>query len=119
MIGVDINIDYKIFTKLKDFPSKVLYRVARQTLDLTYIHIPLSHNVNNGRLRSSSMSYGVKQNGHLDYSIGSEVSYAKYVWVMDNNKTHWSTPGTESEWYYNQFKKKGKSIVQNAMRTSL
>jgi hypothetical protein len=119
MIGVDINIDYKTFTKLKDFPNKLIYRVARQTLDLSYIHIPLSKNVNNGRLRSSSMAYGIKQNGHLHYSIGSQISYAKYVWVMDNATTNWSTAGTGSEWYYNQFKKKGMSIVQNAIRTSL
>jgi hypothetical protein len=119
MIGVDININYKTFSKIKDFPDNFLKRVARQTLDLTYSHIPLSHNVNSGRLRSSSLAYGVKQKGNLDYTIGSETSYAKYVWVMNDKTTNWSTTGTGSQWYLNQFKKKGKSIVQNALRTSL
>lgn len=119
MIGVDINIDYKVFNKLQNFPNNFLKRVARKTLDTTYIHIPLSKNVNNGRLRSSSMAYGVKQHSNTHYSIGSQTSYAKYVWVMNDKTTNWSTAGTGSQWYYNQFKKKGKSIVQYAIKTSI
>ena len=119
MISVSINLDKNTMNKLKNYPDNFLKRVARQTLDLTYIHIPLSHNVNNGRLRSSSLAYGVKQKGKAHYTIGSETSYAKYVWVMNDKTTNWSTTGTGSQWYYNQFKKNGKSIVQNAIRTSL
>ena len=117
MIDVTTSVDLnkKTFKTLEEFPSKMLYSVARQTLDLTYPTIPLSDRKNRGRLRSSSMAYGVKQHTPLDYSIGSETDYAKYVWNMDNEKTHWTTPGTQSKWYERVYKKKGKSILQNAI----
>lgn len=93
-----------------------MYAIAKMTLDTTYPHIPLSHNVNNGRLRMSSIAYGVKgSNG--DYSIGSgnsRVNYAKYVWNMGSG-THWSTPGTYGKWYEEIWKKQGKTIANQCI----
>lgn len=114
-VEVDVKLDKNTFNKINQFPDKFLYRVARQTLDISYEYIPRL----TGRLRNSSTAYGVKQHSRLDYSIGSQTSYAKYVWVMNDSKTNWTTPGTGSQWYATQFKKKGKSIVQNAINTSL
>lgn len=118
-MNVDVNIalNQKTFRKLNVMPSKFVYSVARQTLERSYPTIPLSKNVNNGRLRTSSMAYGVKGSG-TTYTIGSQTSYAKYVWNMNNSTTNWSTPGTSSEWYTNFFKKNGKSIMANAMQES-
>lgn len=118
-MNVTTDFNKKTFKKLDEFPDKFLYRIARLTLDLTYPHIPLSREVNCGRLRSSSLAYAVKSHGNKDYSIGSQTGYAKYVWNMDNKTTHWSTPNTGSEWYKNEFKKKGQSIIKNAINTSL
>ena len=109
------ELNKKTFKILDDFPSNVLYSVARQTLDLSYQTIPLSDRVNRGRLRSSSMAYGVKQHTSNDYSIGSDTEYAKYVWLMNNETTNWTTTGTGSEWYKRCFKEKGESILHNAI----
>lgn len=94
-------------------PDKVMYEVARRTLDLTYPHIPLSKKVNSGRLRLSSVQYGVKNDGH-GYSIGSNTSYAKHVWNMGIG-TNWSTPGTFGKWYAETWKKRGNSIIKSAV----
>lgn len=116
---VTTKFNKQTFKKLSLYPDNVLYKVARMTLDVAYPHIPLSRNVNNGRLRSSSMAYGVKNHGNHDFSIGSDTGYAVYVWNMNNTTTNWTTPNTESQWYKNEFKKKGQSIIQNAVNTSL
>ena len=99
--------------QLLEINDKIMYDVARQTLDRTYQTIPLAKSVNSGRLRTSSISGGVKgSNGN--YYIGSYTSYAKYVWVMGDN-TNWSTAGTNGEWYARVWRKQGKIIVQNAI----
>lgn len=118
-VTTSVQLNKDTFDKLQRFPGKFLHGVARKTLDLTHSYIPLSNEVNNGRLRRSSMVYGVKQHSNTDYSIGSQVSYAKCVWVMDNARTNWTTPGTGSKWYETQFKKKGKSIVTSVAKNSL
>lgn len=117
MIEVETTVELNKDTlkKLNKLPSEILYSVARQTLDLTYPTIPLSDRVNRGRLRSSSMAYGVKQHSDNDFSIGSETDYASYVWVMNNETTHWTTPGTQSAWYERVYKEKGESILHNAI----
>ena len=117
MIEVETTVELNKNTlkKLNKLPSEILYSVARQTLDLSYQTIPLSDRVNRGRLRSSSMAYGVKKHTNNDFSIGSETDYASYVWVMNNETTNWTTPGTQSAWYDRVYKEKGKSILQNAI----
>lgn len=99
--------------ELLDLPNKVMYSVARQTLDLTYPHIPLATYVNAGKLRQSSISAGVRgDNGN--YYIGSYTDYAKYVWKMGAG-TNWSTPGTYGKWYEEVWKKQGKQITTQAI----
>lgn len=64
------------------------------------------------------MSYGVQKEAD-GYSIGSETSYAKYVYNMNNNTTNWTTPGTESGWYKNTWKRNGKSITMEAIERNM
>ena len=100
--------------KLLSTPDKIMYAFARLTLDRTYQHIPLSNKVNSGRLRTSSMAYGVKgSNG--EYSIGSRTSYAKYVWNMGSG-TNWSTPGTYGKWYEKTCKELKKNLLSVAVK---
>lgn len=100
---------------LKEMPSSFLYSVAKQTLDITYPIIPMSNLKNHsGTLRRSTISGGVR-GGDKDYYIGSYTNYASYVWVMDDNTTNWSTPGTHSQWFARTLKEKGQGIIQNAL----
>ena len=113
-VDLEFNIDNSLYKKLNQFMDRVIYSVARETLDQSYKTIPLSNKVNSGRLRSSSLAYGV-QGANAEYKIGSTTSYAKYVWVMPNNLTHWTTAGTGSEWYMRYFRIYGKGIVSQAI----
>lgn len=93
---------------LKRLPDKVIYSVARQTLDLSYPIIPRD----TGRLRTSSMSGGVR-GGNGDYYIGSYTSYASYVWNMEG--VHWTTSGTNNKWFTRGLKRYGAVITNNAI----
>lgn len=113
--SVSVEFDKKTMRILEKFPSKFLYSMASQTLDLGYTTIPLSDQKNRGRLRSSSRAYGIQQHTDTDYSIGSQTGYAAHVWVMNNETTNWTTPGTGSEWYARTLKEKKDLMVANAI----
>ena len=100
--------------KLASVDDEILYDIAKITLDLSYDKIPLATYKNSGRLRLSSVGYGV-QKENTGYSIGSETSYAKYVYNMNDSTTHWSTQGTGSQWYKKTWQKQGKSITSQAI----
>lgn len=94
--------------------DKIAYDVARMTLDLTYEHIPLSTKVNGGQLRLSTTAYGVRKD-EKGYSLASETNYASYVYNMNNSTTNWSTPGTNSKWFEDSWKKNGNAILKQAV----
>ena len=90
--------------------NMITYGIARQTLDLTYSHIPKD----TGKMRQTSMSAGVRgSNG--DYYIGSYTSYAMDVWLMPST-THWSEPDTYGKWYERVWSSKGDMMLQNALK---
>lgn len=99
--------------ELKEMPDRVVYTIARITLDTTYQHIPLSRNKNAGKLRQTSMDAGVR-GGNGDYYIGSYTDYAKHVWDMGSG-THWSTPGTFGKWYEQIYNQHANKIIKTAL----
>ena len=107
-VKVEVVPNTKTMNGLKQVPDRVLYRVARQTLDLSLTTIPK----NKGKLRSSSMAGGVRGTKGNWY-IGSYTSYASYVWKMEN--VNWTTPGTNGKWYERTLKRHGRTITQNAI----
>lgn len=100
--------------KFEDVHDVIMYHVARLTLDRTYPKIPLSNQVGSGKLRTSSMAYGV-QGSNKEYTLGSPVSYAKYVWNMGPN-TRWTTPGTNSKWFERTWKEIGKNLLSVSVK---
>lgn len=99
---------------LNQYPDKIMYQVASMVLDLSYTTIPLSNRKGRGKLRQTSKAAGVR-GSDKEYYIGSYTDYAKYVWVMPNESTHWSTPGTNSEWYKRYWNKSGQSIISTVL----
>lgn len=90
--------------------DKIMYAIARQTLNRSLVHIPFK----SGKMRQTSMEAGIRgSNGN--YYIGSYTDYAKYVWVMPR-KTHWSEPGTFGKWYQETYKKFMKNIVSISIK---
>jgi hypothetical protein len=115
---IDVKLNQKTFNKIQNAPDKIVYSVASNTLHRSYNTIPLSNRKNNGHLRESSMDYGVKGSNAV-YKIGSQTGYAKYVWVMNNETTHWTTTGTGSKWYINYLKKHGKQLIAESIKENL
>lgn len=92
--------------------DKIMYTVARMTLDNSYTSIPLSNKKGRGKLRQSSTSAGVR-GSEGNYYIGSYTDYAKYVWDMEN--VNWTTPNTNGKWYERNWKRNGKAYMNNAI----
>lgn len=99
---------------LMSAPDKMMYAIARQTLDRTFPHIPMSRRKGVVHMRQTSMAAGVRGSDG-NYYIGSYTDYAKYVWVMPR-KTHWSEPGTFGKWYQETYKKFMKNIVSVSIK---
>lgn len=95
----------------KVVPDEIIYGVARATLDQVQPTIP----ENTGKMRRSTLAGGVK-GGNGEYQIGSYTNYAKYVYVKDNAKTNWTTPGTNSHWFKEYFLKHGNSILSMVLK---
>lgn len=114
---VDFQENENTKRKLLVLPDEVMYKVARMTLDMSIKRVPMSRGkVTSGQLRRSTLVYGVRGNDG-DYSIGSQTSYAKYVYKMPEG-THWTTPGTHGKWFHRTFKEHGATIIKKALDQS-
>ena len=94
---------------VKEVPDKIVYDIAAQTLSITYPTIP----ERTGKMRQSSLARGV-QGSNKVYRIGSYTDYATYVYNMPE-KTHWTTPGTHSQWFARTLRRNGATIIDNAV----
>ena len=119
-IDLDIIILKDIPTnQIKTFEDRVVYEVARTTLDLTAGNFPRL----TGELERGSYAMGVV-GSNKEYGIGSEAKnkqgqyYAKYVWEKPQN-TNWTNPNTIAQWYYWKFRVREKQITDQAIRGAL
>ena len=99
-----------VYDKLtKGTPDRIMYDIAAKTLLMVFPTIP----ERTGKMKQSSLARGV-QGSNLNYHIGSYTDYASYVYEMPD-RTHWTTPGTNAEWFIRTWQKSGKSIVADAI----
>lgn len=94
---------------LKEIPDRIIFDLARTTLDLSFPIMP----ERTGKMKGTSLSRGV-QGGNCVYRIGSYTDYAKYVYVMPE-QTHWTTPGTQAHWFHKTLERYGNAILQEAV----
>lgn len=117
MTSVDVKVNWNVKSQkqLKEYPNKVVYAVARLTLDFAETSIPLSNKTGSGKLRQTSMNASVRgDNGN--YYIGSYTSYAMAVYTMEErHKVKWSTPGTSGKWFDKTWKKHKTTILNTAI----
>ena len=115
-IYYDLQWNESALKGLKNIPNDILYAIARQTLDRSFTTIPRSlKKYTNSTLRGSSVAGGVRgSNG--DYYIGSYTDYASSVWKMTN--VHWTTPGTNNQWFTRTLKQYGTTIIDSAINKS-
>lgn len=116
-VKVEVVPNTKTMNGLKQVPDRVLFHVARQTLDMSRDTgiIPMSPpgTKTRGKLRSTSMAGGVR-GGNGNYYIGSYTDYASYVWKMPDS-TNWTDKNSNNKWYTRTLKKHGKTITEIAI----
>ncbi len=94
-------------------PDKIMYAIARITLDSSIKKIPKL----DGDTRLTSDSAGVRKRDS-SYIIGSYTDYSSYIWDLEDrvSSVNWSEPGTMSFWYEDTWKKKGSKIKTEAIK---
>lgn len=101
--------------QLKKWQDKVVYGMARVTLDITNSSHYFPYRT--GALNQGSMAMGV-QGANSEYGIGATgVSYAPRVWKFGAN-TNWTNPSTLPQWYVSAFSRHKTEIVQLAIKNA-
>lgn len=111
-VSVNVKTDPRTNQKLINCTDKQLYAIARKTLDMTIPKIPRD----TGRMRLSSSGFrgtGVVKTTN-GYAIGSDTYYASKVWNYPDT-THWTTPGTNGEWYLRVWNRNRNQIINMAL----
>ena len=101
--------------QLRKWQDKVVYGMARVTLDITNSahYFPYL----TGALNQGSMAMGV-QGANGEYWIGATgVSYAPIVWKYGTD-TNWTNPSTLPQWYTSTFSGHKTEIVQLAIKNA-
>jgi len=101
--------------KLNKFKDRVIYSIARNTLDMTASTKAFPYLT--GTLERDSMANGVINTGQYKYSLGAKnIKYAPKVWTYTNVK--WTNPSTQPQWFVSVYKKHEHDIVTRAIKTA-
>ena len=102
--------------QIKNWQDKVVYTIARKTLDFTNSgsHFPYL----TGELNRASMNEGVIEISKGTYGLGAKgVSYAPRVWQYGEG-TNWTNKNTIPQWYMGVFDKYKTEIVDDSIRVA-
>ena len=111
---VSIKFNQNTFQKLYEANDKVVYAIARQTLDMVGSMKATAYKT--GETERSMFSRGVQQD--VDgYYIGNFTDYAKRVY--DLNRANWNNPNTRPQWFHSIWKEYGDMITDNCIRRYL
>lgn len=112
-ITIQVNADGldALIPKMERFEDKVVYGLARATLDWTAGHFPYK----TGALSMGSLSTGV-MGGNKVYGLGFSPStpYATYVYDMGEG-TNWTNASTYAHWYHTTYQNHTEKIISNAI----
>lgn len=119
MIHVDVEIPRGIpVRELDNYMDKVVYNVARVTLDYTNSKQRFPYLT--GELNRAAMAEGVVSDGGKTYYLGARgVSYAPAVWKFPQKGTHWTNPNTFAQWYITEFKNEKELITRQAINNAI
>lgn len=104
--------------QIKKWEDKVVYSLARETLDFTNTKRYFPRR--SGDLQNSSMSCGVVNLGNMSYGLSYDEGtayYTKYVWKMGEG-TNWTNDNTLPQWYMSTFSKHKTELVQLAIKNA-
>lgn len=103
--------------EINNYMDKVVFGIARATLDLTNTKRRFPYRT--GNLNQASMSEGVQKKGYANYFVGARgVDYAPKVWNYPST-TNWTNKSTYPQWYYTEFIHDKNVIVSRAIKQAL
>ena len=100
--------------QIDKFEDRVVYNTAVLTRE--YTKGANAYPYLTGELARQEIASPIK-GGNKEYSLLAGVDYAKYVWKMTD--VNWTNNSTEPQWYFNKFKQKQQTIIQNAMNKAI
>lgn len=110
-VSVSININQNTINKVEALPDKVMYAIARQTLDMTGSTKATAYKT--GKTERSMYSNGVQQDSQ-GYYIGNFTNYASRVYALEN--ANWTNPNTKPHWFDFTWKRYGQTITNDCVR---
>lgn len=106
-VKANFNWDKSIKKKIEQMPDKIIYGIARATLD-TVGSMQVTP-WRTGTMERSMYSKGVQQSSD-GYYIGNFTDYASHVYVKPQN-SNWSRESSKAQWFENVWQQKGESIT--------
>ena len=110
----EIHNNTETFNKLKNANDKVVYAIARQTLDMVGSSKATAYLT--GETERSMYARGVQKDSQ-GYYIGNFTDYASRVYAMD--RANWTNPQTQPHWFHSIWKQYGDMITDNCLRRYL
>lgn len=112
-VSYEFKWNQKTKRGLERIPDTILYKIAHITLAFSVPMIPKDSKT----MSRETVANGVRgSNG--DFYLRSSPGYASYVWKMNDSTTHWTTPGTHSQWFARALKRNSAVIIDNAIKQS-
>ena len=102
--------------EISNWEDKVVYGIARATLDFTNTTRAFPYLT--GNLQRASMSEGVRSKEKGTYYIGAyNVPYGRTVWNY-GSKTNWTNKSTLPQWYKSVYQKYMNEINSIALKNA-
>ena len=109
---VEVKYNQDTLEMLNKLPDKIMYAVARQTLDRVGSTQITPYKT--GNMQRSMYAHGVTRNSYGIYVIGDYVDYATRVYGMPQS-TNWTNPKSKAQWFDYFWRNYGTSVVENVV----
>ena len=110
-VSATFNWDKSIKKKIEQMPDRVVYGIARATLDQVGSMQVTPYLT--GNMERTMYAGGVKKDAE-GYYIGNFTDYASYVYKMPQS-TKWTRPGSKAQWFENVWLQKGEAITNETI----
>lgn len=111
-MSVEIKYNKSTMNKLKTVPDKIVYAIARQTLDRVGSMKITPYKT--GRMERTMFSTGVKKTSSGVYTIGNYTSYAELVYAKPQG-TNWTNKNSKAQWFDWFWRTQGKAVFQSTV----
>lgn len=108
----EINFDKSTLREIDEVSDKIMYAIARQTLDRVISSKATPHR--SGDMERSMTEMGVRQDDR-GYVIGNFTPYASYVYMMGPG-TNWTRAQTKPQWLDYIWNTKKQTIIGDCVK---